>query len=61
MPVSITKSLVENPGEVPARNKTAIPWSDVTVDLIVHWKITIGGRYLTIKALTAMTSALPLE
>jgi hypothetical protein len=45
MPVSITKSLVEAlEGKVPARNKTAIPWSDVTVDLIVHWKITVGGR-----------------
>ncbi len=48
------KDVGRGQGQLPPRNETAIPWSDVAVDLIGPWKVNNGGRELVIKALTVI-------
>jgi hypothetical protein len=38
----------------PSRNKTSVPGSDVSINLIGPWKVNVQGRSLIIKALTVI-------
>lgn len=47
-------------GEAPPRNETAIPWSDVAVDLIGPWRIVVNDAILEFSALTSIDIATTL-
>ena len=39
-------------GELPPRNALLLQWSEVTVDLIGPWKITVTAQMIEFRALT---------
>ncbi len=41
-------------GELPPRNALFLPWSEVTVDLIGPWKITVATQAIEFRALTCI-------
>jgi hypothetical protein len=47
-------------GQVTPRNETAVPWSDVAVNLIGPWEVDVGQQQLVIQALTTINVATTL-
>ena len=41
-------------GELPPRNALLLPWSEVAVDLIGPWKITVAAQAIEFRALTCI-------